>query len=220
MRSSILICDDHPIVRRGLRQLFDSEPDFRVCGEADNVSDAILLIDEQNPDLIVTDLKFPGRDGLELTRLARAHHPNLPVLIVSMHDELLYALRAIGAGARGYVMKWHSDDEIVQAARHLLAGRIYLSPAVREQMRVRSSNGSDPGTPLEKLTDRELEVFLLLGAGYAPRHIADRLSLSVSTVEVYRERLKEKLGMESSPMLTRYAVYWCKDHNVDLEAGP
>jgi DNA-binding NarL/FixJ family response regulator len=186
-----------------------------VVDRADSVAQALLAIHDLAPDMVVSDLALEGRGGLELTRQLATHYPDVPVLIVSVHDEDLYAQRALAAGARGYVMKRRSADEVIRAAREVLAGRIYVSEAVRQQMRETGQpDGPLAASPIEALSDRELEVFLLIGRGYAPRHIAEQLSLSVSTVEVYRERLKEKLGLASSPLLLRYAVRWCKDHDL------
>ncbi len=216
-KKRILIVDDHPIVRRGLHQLFDREANFCVCGEAESVAQALLAVPELEPDLVVTDLTLGGRGGLELTQQLATQYPDLPVLIVSMHDELLYAQRALAAGARGYVMKRSADGALIQAARQVLSGEIYVSDAVREQMHAEpDSDDLSDLSRLDVLTDRELEVFMLIGQGFAPRHIAERLSLSVSTVEVYRERIKEKLNLNSSPLLLRYAVRWCKDHDMDI----
>lgn len=203
----VVLVDDHAVVRRGMRQLFEAEADFEVGGEAGDVNEAFRLVESCAPDLVVSDLTLEGRDGLELTKQLHTHYPELPVLIVSMHDELLYARRALAAGARGYVMKRQAEGEIVHAAREVLAGNLCVSEAVRQQMKAATAEA-----PLEALTDREVEVFMLIGEGYAPRHVAERLSLSVSTVEVYRERLKEKLGLESAAVLVRYAVRWCRDH--------
>jgi DNA-binding NarL/FixJ family response regulator len=211
---TVFIVDDHAVVRRGLRQLFEREPDFQVCGEAEDVAQALTSIPNVVPDLVVSDLTLKGRNGLELTKQLQSLHPELPVLIISMHDEQLYADRALAAGARGYVMKCRSDNNIVEAARAVLDGRVYVNEGIWEHHRV--DQPLDPlgatTSPMEDLTDRELEVFMLIGQGYAPRHIADKLSLSVSTIEVYRGRLKEKLGQNSSAELLRYAIRWCKDH--------
>lgn len=215
MTKRIYIVDDHPVVRRGLSQIFEREPGFYVCGEAESVAQALLAIPDLAPDLVVSDLSLEGRSGLELTTQLKRQHPSLPVLIVSMHDEELYAARALAAGANGYVMKRSSDRDIIWAAQEVLAGRIYLSEYMRHQLEANQhQNGIAVASPIDLLADRELEVFLLMGQGFAPRHIAEKLSLSPSTVEVYRERLKEKLGLESSPVLLRYAVRWCKDHDV------
>lgn len=207
-----VLVDDHAIVRRGLRQLFEREPDFRVCGEASGEAEAFDLIERFAPHLLVTDLTLEGRGGLELTARVLRYHPTLLILVVSMHDEQLYAHRALAAGARGYVMKGHADREVLHAARAIREGCTYVGEAIRQP----ASGGApaEPHSPVQALTDREFEVFLLVGQGYAPRHIAEKLSLSVSTVEVYRERLKEKLGLESSPLLLRYAVRWCKDRSA------
>ena len=214
MTTRVYIVDDHPIVRRGLCQIFEREPDFCICGEADSVAQALLALPDLAPDLIVSDLSLEGRSGLELTRQIATYHPNLPVLIVSMHDEQLYAQRALAAGARGYIMKRCTDNELIQAAREVLAGRIYVSEGIRQQMETSCPlNGSSPNT-LAALADRELEVFRLIGQGFAPRHIAEQLNLSVSTIEVYRERIKQKLDLKSSPLLVRYAVRWYKDHDL------
>ncbi len=198
-----LLVDDHTVVRRGLRYLFEREPDFEVVGEAATEAEAFDLIEALGPDLLVTDLTLEGRGGLDLIERVHRYHPEVRVLVLSMHDEELYAQRAFAAGAHGYVMKRYADDEILRTARIVRDGDVHLS----------ASAPGGTSTPLASLTDRELEVFLLIGQGYAPRHIAEKLNLSVSTVEVYRERLKEKLDIESSPLLLRYAVQWCKDRS-------
>ncbi len=205
-----VLVDDHAIVRRGLRQLFERESDFTVCGDVATEAEAFDLVEALSPDLLVTDMTLDGRSGLDLIQRVHRYHPALPVLVVSMHDEDLYAHRALAAGARGYVMKRHADGEVVRAARAVRDGHVYTRGAIRSDAgpEVLLRDGRDP---LAALTDREFEVFLLVGQGFAPRHIAEQLSLSVSTVEVYRERLKEKLDLKSSPLLLRYAVRWCKD---------
>lgn len=209
----ILIVDDHPIVRRGLRQLIDAEHDFVTCGEAESAQQAVELVEQQRPDLVLVDLALQGANGLDLTRQLQARWPELPALVISLHDEELYAQRALDAGARGYVMKRATDDQIVQAIRRVLQGKIVVSDAVQKQ--VEAGRGMRmPGearTTLDQLSDREFEVFQLLGRGFAPRHIAEQLTVSVKTVEVYRQRLKEKLGIDSAALLTRYAVEWYKE---------
>ena len=213
-RYKILIVDDHAIVRRGLRQLLERESAFHVCAEAEDATQALAAADQHAPDLVVADLMLDGSSGLELTKRLHTYHPDLPVLIISMHDEQLYAERALRAGAKGYVMKGRSEAEIIRAAYTVLAGHVYVSKALQAKMQTQElpAGPEVAPAPLDNLTDRELEVFLLVGQGYAPRHIAEELHLSVSTIEVYRERLKEKLGLESSALLLRYAVRWCKDH--------
>jgi len=206
---TILLVDDHPIVRRGLRQLFEHEPDLTVCGEAEDIASALEAAARLEPDLALVDLSLQGRSGLELTRQLQIYHPSLPVLILSLHDEKLYAKRALRAGAKGYVMKRRADTDILHAARQVLAGHCYVSPAVQEQLHETLEEAT---FDVSHLTDREFEVFLLIGQGYAPRHIAEQLSLSVSTVEVYRQHLKDKLNLGSATELRRYAITWFKEH--------
>ncbi len=201
----VVLVDDHAVLRWGLRQLFEAEPDFTVCAEAATVEEGFQAVERLDPDLLVTDVTLGGRGGLELTGRVHRYHPDLPVVVVSMHDESLFAQRALAAGARGYVAKDRAERDVIPAARAALAGRTFFGGAV-------GPPASDEDTdPVTALSDRELEVFLLIGRGFAPRHVADALSLSVSTVEAYRERMKEKLGVESSPMLLRFAVRWCRD---------
>jgi DNA-binding NarL/FixJ family response regulator len=203
----VLLVDDHAIVRRGLRQLFEREPDFTVCGDAATETEAFDLVETLAPDLLVTDLTLEGRSGLDLIKRVHAYYGDLPVLVVSMHDERVYAHRALAAGAQGYVMKRSTDAEIVKAARAVRDGMAYCEKTIRCSADL--PGGED--SPVTLLSDRELEVFLLIGEGFTPQHIAERLSLSVSTVEVYRQRIKKKLDIESAPMLLRYAVRWCRD---------
>ncbi len=211
MRRRIFLVDDHPVARQGLRMVLENESDLEVCGEAADVPSALDGIEALRPELVVTDLELEHRSGLDVLR-AMQRFPFRPHgLVVSMYDEVLYAHRALRAGAQGYAMKRASGAEVVHAVREVLAGRIYLSGALRQR-----ENGALEGdlhlSLMSLLTDRELEVFLLLGEGYAPRHIADKLHLSPSTVEVYRQHLKEKLNLESSALLGRYAVAWCRSH--------
>lgn len=214
----VFIIDDHAIVRRGLRELFEREPDLAVCGEASTATDALLGLREIRPDLVIADLMLEGRSGLELIRKLGAAHSGPQVLVVSLFEEYVYVRHCLDAGARGYVSLHLPTAELLKAAREVLNGRTYV-PEAHDWDRQRSVDSSDPvSNPsdhvIAQLTDRELEVFLLLGRGYVPRHIAERLNLSVSTVEVYRQRLKQKLQIESSPMLLRFAVRWCKHHDA------
>lgn len=208
--TEVVLVDDHAIVRRGLRQILDTEPDFHVCAEAATESEAFDLVETLAPGLLVTDLTLEGRSGLDLVKRVHRYHPGVPILVVSMHEAELYADRALAAGARGYVMKRRSEEEVVRAARAVRDGQTYVGGGT-------VSGAAEPlpsDGPLAALTDREMEVFFLMGQGYSPRHVADQLSLSVSTVEVYRERIKEKLNVASSPLLLRYAIQWCKDNQA------
>lgn len=211
--ASVLIVDDHPLVRRGLRQLFEEEPDFRVCGEAATEAEAFDLVGERQPDLVVTDLVLGGSSGLELAARIRQYHPEVRVLVLSVHDERLYARRALAAGAHGYVTKWESGKEVVRAARVVGEGALFVGGEVRSPGSAKEVLEQAEGW-LAALSDREVEVFLLLGQGFTPRSIAEKLSLSVNTVEVYRGRLKDKLGFESAELLQRHAVWWCREHDA------
>lgn len=210
----ILIVDDHSVVRRGLRQLVSEEADLAAPWEASTAGEALHLVSQHAPDLVLTDVTLEGANGIELVKQLQAHHPDLPVLVISMHDEKLYAERALAAGARGYVMKRIPDEEMLQAIRQVLAGRVYVSEEVRARLFPLEAGHvpSEVSSPVERLSDRELEVFLLLGQGYAPRHIADELCVSVKTVESHRQHLKKKLNLESSAELTRYAIEWHKEN--------
>jgi DNA-binding NarL/FixJ family response regulator len=203
----VFIVDDHPIVRMGLRSLLDRQPGLEVCGDAETAPAALDAIENLRPDIVLADLALPGIDGLDLVKQLASRYPEISVLVVSMHDETLYARRAIAAGASGYVMKGTDQNNILQAIERILRGEVYLSDAVRTTIGCDVNESADP---VCTLTDRELQIFRLLGEGHPPREIADALVLSVSTVEKYRERLKMKLGLESSTQLTRYAIQWTK----------
>jgi DNA-binding NarL/FixJ family response regulator len=213
----LLIVDDHSVVRRGLQQLVEEQPDLAAVWTVATVSDALEVAGEQEPDLALIDVSLGNGSGIELAKQLHAYHPELPILMVSMHDETLYAERALAAGARGYIMKQAPDEEVLCAIRRVLDGRIYVSKTIRERLfpfgEGRSTSegfSSDADSPVERLSDRELEVFLLLGRGFAPRHIAEELAVSVKTVESHRRHLKEKLNLEGSAELTRYAVEWAR----------
>lgn len=210
----ILIVDDHSVVRRGLRQLVNEESDLAAPWEAETAGEALHLVSQHAPDLVLVDVTLEGASGIELVKQLQAHHPELPVLVISMHDEKLYAERALAAGARGYVMKRTPDEEMLDAIRQVLSGRVHVSEEVRSRLFPLEAGfaPTEVSSPVERLSDRELEVFLLLGQGYAPRHIADELCVSVKTVESHRQHLKKKLNLESSAELTRYAIEWHKEN--------
>ncbi len=206
----ILIVDDHPIVRRGLAELIQSEPQFKVCGEAANAAEAIKLIDQQKPDLAVVDIALDGTDGIELIKQIKAWNDTLKVLVSSMHDESLYAERALYAGARGYINKAEATDRIVEAIHQVLAGKVYLSPTMTERLLHRVAGGDEQleKSPVDRLSDRELEVFRLIGEGFTTRQIAERLHLSTKTIETYRDHIKTKLNLANNTQLIRQAVQW------------
>lgn len=204
----ILVVDNHPIVRRGLRELIGAEPDLCLCAETDNAPDALASVDHHQPDLALVNLPQTAMNGLKLIKQIRSLHPPTRVLVFSLHSELLYARRVLRAGASGYLVKSATDEEILRAIRRILAGGMHFSKRVTKRLLTELSDGSPQ--PLEALSNRELEVFQLIGRGYAPRHIADALAMSVKTVETHRARLKQKLGLESASMLRKYAVQWYK----------
>lgn len=210
VRRRILIVDDHPFMRAGLAQLIDRQSDMQVCGEAGNPAEALRELERCQADLVLSDITMPGRGGLEFIKDLQALRPGLPVLVISMHDEAIYAERALRAGARGYIMKEAGGENLLAALRRILGGEVYLSPAmsarVLENLSGRRPRGSS--SPIEKLTDREFEVFQLIGQGRSTRDIAEQLHLSPKTVDVHRSHVKEKLGLKDATALVRHAVRW------------
>ncbi|MFP3940901.1 MAG: response regulator [Thermoanaerobaculia bacterium] len=204
----VLIIDDHPLVRLGFTQLLGDEPDLEVCGHAEEAGTALELVGELDPDLLVVDIFLPGTSGLELLKQAHARWPDLPMLVCSMHDETLFAERALRAGARGYINKQQAAEELVVAVREVLEGRTYLSPRMAARLEVLETERGGGGAAMARLSDRELEVFGLIGQGRPTRDIARCLGLSPKTVETYRENIKEKLLLDSGAELTRRAVAW------------
>ncbi len=206
----VLIVDDHPLVRRGIASVIDAEPDLRVCAEAESIAEALSRIRAVAPDLVIVDLSLADGSGLELVKRLRAQDAALKILVCSMHDEQLFAPRALAAGANGYIGKEQATEHVVDAVRHVLAGRTWLS----EDMTERALSGVSRGAadfarnPMESLSDRELEVFELIGRGYGPSQIAEQIHLSVKTVETHREKIKRKLGLRSGVELVRRALQW------------
>jgi DNA-binding NarL/FixJ family response regulator len=206
--AKVLIVDDHELVRRGLVEMIDREADLAVCGEAADAPTAMSRIREQEPDIVVADITLAHGDGLELVKQVQAAYPQVRVLVLSMHDEQLYAERAIRAGAMGYVSKNEPAEAIVEAVRSILHGRVHVSErfANRVVQRMAVQGGADESTPLDTLSDREVEVLTLLGDGLSTRAVAEHLHLSTKTIHTYREHLKAKLGLDSASELVRYAV--------------
>lgn len=206
----ILIVDDHPMMRNGLAQLIGNEPDLKVCAEADTAGQAIDFVAKQKFDLVLLDISLPDKNGLELIKDFHALQPEMPVLVVSMHDEMIYAERVLRAGGRGYIMKQAGGQKFLTAIRQVLTGQIYVSENMSARI-LEIFSGRQPhnaGSPVRKLSDREFEVFQLIGQGVATRIIAEQLHLSVKTVEVHRANIKEKLGVKTATDLVRYAVRW------------
>jgi len=206
----ILIVDDHPIVREGLNQQINRETDLTVCAQASNATHALAAIEEHKPDLALVDINLPGRNGLELIRDIRAVAPKLPVLVLSMHDETVFAERVLRAGGRGYVCKEAGGDKLLEAIRQVLSGQIYVSETVSTRLLNSLSGRQAAGTvsPVEQLTDRELEVFTLIGQAKETKAIARQLNMSGKTVEAHRAAIKRKLRLKTGPELTRHAVLW------------
>jgi len=205
----ILLVDDHPLMRRGLALTLDSEADLSVVSQAESAESA-LDADFSALDLVIADVSLPGMSGLELTKHLAALHPALPMLVVSRHDEGLYAERALRAGAKGYVMKHETPEVILAAVRRVVRGGIYVSPAIADRLLMGIASGANLAqqSPMDVLSDRELEVFELTGRGVATREIAERLHLSVKTVESYRARIKAKLGLTTAAEFMQHAVQW------------
>lgn len=202
--------DDHPLFRKGMTQLLDSQSDLQVGAEVDNSGSALDAIRSQRFDLAVVDIGLgSGANGIELTKSIKAECPGLPVLVVSMHDEALYAERALRAGARGYVMKREALESILQAVRSVINGEMYISPTMTKRMLFDHINGDGQArSAVDRLTDRELEVFQLIGQGQDMHQIAGGLHLSKKTVEAHRANIKEKLGVPSAREVVRYATQW------------
>jgi DNA-binding NarL/FixJ family response regulator len=212
-KRSILLVDDHPIVLEGLKQLIDQQPDLRVCGELSDGRAAVATVERLNPDLAIVDLSLKGLNGLDVIKSLKAERPELPVLALSMHDEMLYAERALRAGASGYVMKQEATKNLLGAVRRILDGGIYLSDNVTAKLLHRVANTKSAGNAsvLETLSDRELEVFQLIGDGASTRRIAEMLKLSVKTIESHRENIKRKLNLQDATELVQAAVTWMHD---------
>jgi DNA-binding NarL/FixJ family response regulator len=206
----LLIVDDHPMMRTGLAQLIDNEVDLKVCAEAENAGQALDIAVRQALDLILLDISLPDKNGLELIKDIRALKPALPILVVSMHDESLYAERVLRAGGRGYIMKQEGGKKLLQAVRHVLSGQIYVSEkmaaGILETFSGRHTEVA--ASPVQQLSDREFEVFQLIGQGKSTREIAVHLHLSAKTVEVHRLNIKKKLKLKTSTDLVRHAVRW------------
>jgi DNA-binding NarL/FixJ family response regulator len=213
----VLLVDDHPIVRQGLALLIDRETDLSVCGEADGAHSAFHAIQTLRPDIVVLDISLNGPDGLEVLKEIRVKTGSLPVLILSMHDESIYAERAMRAGANGYIMKQEATEKVLVAIRRILQGDVYLSDRLTTTMLQQYVRGgaATKSSPLLNLTDRELEVFRLIGEGHGTRQIADELHLSVKTIESYQAHIKEKLALRNARELVQHAIEW----TVNLNGG-
>jgi DNA-binding NarL/FixJ family response regulator len=209
-KKRILVVDDHPIVRQGLSMLINRNEDLLVCGHAADAAEAMEAVRVLKPDMVIVDISLKDANGIELIKDIKSYDAGLPVLTLSMHDESLYAERALRAGARGYIMKQEGTENLISAIRRVLAGELYISDRLAGRLINKMvSGGVEASTsPLESLSDRELEVFLLIGRGHRTRQISEQLQLSPKTVETYRSHIKEKLNIGSSTELLQHAIQW------------
>ncbi len=215
-KKKVFVVDDHPIVRQGLAQMINREEDLTVCGEAEDASTVLQAIVSVKPDILIVDISLSGPDGLDLLKNIRTRYPSLPVLILSMHDESIYAERALRAGANGYIMKHEAAEKVLGAVRQILNRETYVSDRVASKILQRYISGSDSpkSSPLSDLSDRELEVFRLIGIGHSTRMIAEELHLSVKTVESYQAHIKDKLSLKNGRELVQHAIQWALSEKV------
>jgi len=212
-KKRVLIVDDHPILRKGLSLLINSEPDLTVVAEADNAQRALEKIEAYKPDLFIVDISLPGIDGIELIKTVKLSNRDLPALVVSMHDESLFAERALRAGARGYIMKQEALEKVLVAIRRVLAGEIFVSEKIATSMleKLVSSEGRAVSSPIGLLSNRELTVFRMIGQGYKTSQVAEKLHLSIKTIESYRAHIKEKLKLTDGTDLLKSAIQWVQN---------
>jgi len=218
-KKKILIVDDHPLVREGLRRIIDSQPDLTVCGEASNAKEAVAAVATHQPNLVLLDLSMPGRDGIDLTKQLWLDNSKLPVLVLSMHDESVYAERTLRAGARGYIMKSELPETLLAAIRRILSGEVSVSNMIVTQMTNKMSRGNSL-SPMDLLSDRELEIFRLFGEGNPRSKVAADLDLSVKTVETHRSNIYRKLSLRGADDLRRHAARFVLDELHPQQSPP
>jgi DNA-binding NarL/FixJ family response regulator len=212
-KARVLLVEDHPVVRHGLSMLIDDEPDLSICGGAESARETMPLVRKLKPNVVVIDIALGDGSGLDLIKEIHDALPDLPILALSMHDEAVYAERALRAGAKGYIMKKEAMDKVMTAIRRVLAGELYVSEKMAARMvnKLINPRATSAG-PVDTLSDREFEVFRLIADGIGPTEIAQRLSLSVKTIETHREHIKEKLGLKTGAELTRYSLQWAMEN--------
>lgn len=216
----IYLVEDHPIFRLGLKELIEQEEDLAVCGEAEEIAEALVGIEAEKPDMVIVDVALKGRNGLDLVKTLEEIRPSLPILVLSMHEESIYAERAIRAGALGFIMKHETADKIITAVRSVLAGNVYLSDRMKTVLigKLARKGAAEPLAPEAQLTDREIEVFEMMGRGMTTKEISDALYLSPKTIGTYRERIKEKLGHRNAVEMQRHAVQWVESNRFGKPA--
>jgi DNA-binding NarL/FixJ family response regulator len=212
-KAKVYIIDDHPLMREGLKRLINNEPDMAVCGESGDARPALIGIEKQKPDVALLDLSLEESSGLDLVKILHQKYPRLPVLVLTMHDESLYAERVLRAGARGYIMKQEASDKVLEALRQVLRGEVYIGPDIKSRLlnQMASRYPQKFRSPIESLSNRELQVFELLGKGRGTRDIAETLKLSVKTIETNRARIKDKLKLKNAVQLVHHAIQWVQD---------
>ncbi|MBH54336.1 MAG: DNA-binding response regulator [Opitutaceae bacterium] len=215
---NIFLVDDHPLIRKGLSQLLGQEENMQICGEAENVPTALKGIPQTGPDLVIADISLPGNNGLELIKNIKALYPHLKVLVFSMHDEIVYAQRALRAGAQAYIMKQEDVEKIKVAIRRIMGGDIYVNQKVSDQLLHQIVNGtaSSSQSPVDRLSDRELEVVQSIGNGLSTREIAGSLNVSVKTIESHRAHIKGKLNLKNATELVQFSVQWVEQENSKM----
>ncbi len=215
-KKRVVIVDDHPPMRKGLAQLINQELDLEACGEAGNIPEALQVVENLKPDIVIVDMVLKDDSGLELLKDLKNRFPDLPALVLSMQNESIYAERALRAGARGYIMKEETTENVVKALRQVLSGEVYLSEKMSKKIlnQIAGGNAGKGGLSVESLSDRELEVFQLIGRGIQSREIAKKLHLSVKTIESYREHIKVKLNLENAAQLTQTAIQWMQSQKT------
>ena len=212
-KTRIFIVDDHPLLRRGLAELINREPDMTFCGEAEDSPSAIKAISQIKPDLVIVDISLKGYNGIELIKNIKAFDSKIQVLVLSMHDESIYAMRVLKAGAKAYVMKQEVVDKVMEAVRRIRAGKVFVSERVASRMLDQVVVGGDPApdSPVDLLSDRELEIVNMIGSGLPTREIAAKLHISIKTVESHRARIKEKLNLQNAIQLVQFCVRWVEE---------
>jgi DNA-binding NarL/FixJ family response regulator len=211
LKHRVLLVEDHPLFREQLAHLIDKEPDMIVSGQTDNTSDALRTLETEPPDIVIVDLTLKGPSGLELIKDLKARRIEIPVLVLSMHDELLYAERVLKAGARGYITKNEASREVMSAIRKVMGGEIYVTPRISRRILESLATGPERKNGVSLLTDRELEIFELIGRGRTTREISHSLHLGVSTIDTHRARIKTKLRLENASQLAHEAIRWVSD---------
>ena len=211
-KKQILIVDDHPVIREGLIAIINHEQDMNVCGQAEDAHIALKAVAELKPDVVIADISLKSSDGIELTKNIKVGYPALPVIILSVHDESIYAERALLAGAKAYLMKDKVSENVIDAIRAVLGGDIYVSEIILKKFlhKIAGDKAGDAKTPMESLSDREFEIFRLIGQGVKASQMAKQLHLSIKTIETYRSRIKEKLNLSNASQLLQYSIRWAK----------